>query len=481
MKVTFIALLTFLLCLSAVGEQKEKTPKIEHKKQLSQHGVTWTFNKEVPIGRFVNGDYYVVGPVEITKIDPAPVEGRNGSVLNLDPRRGKSGFDQRSNRGNSYSPRMRSNPPIMMLPGDSLLSSVSSEKERQFQQMLWPFDPAKGMARCWVRSVSVLTCVKTPLSVDAFRPAFCDRTNKVYLARTLRRDLLLNIPTVKGTPTPSKFAEHFQRCWVDSMRQNKSAPAEYAPQYGRETMRAGGMATLILMSDFLVKDKERLLVNFIQYGIDLYGALNTGWTGWGTLGGHGQGRKWPIIFAGIMFGDEKMAHPDKTFPEIIFQEDNQTVYGKGWTGATALFAGHLGKSGWALYPNQDRRGFFAETTHPSRWPNDGKGTKFSNPGRTAEGYRRCCTSHAWIATALSIRIMRAESIWNHNAFVDYCDRWMTEDDTEHVKILARHAGMNVSSSQRQRQTWDPWVDAMYKKYRNNLPVVKEINFSPDKE
>ena len=117
-----------------------------------------------------------------------------------------------------------------------------------------------------------------------------------------------------------------------------------------------------------------------------------------------------------------------------------------WTGATALFAGHLGKSGWALYPNQDRRGVFAETTHPSRWPNDGKGTKFSNPGRTAEGYRRCCTSHAWIATALSIRIMRAESIWNHNAFVDYCNRWMTEDDTEHVKILARHAGMNVSSS-----------------------------------
>ena len=146
-----------------------------------------------------------------------------------------------------------------------------------------------------------------------------------------------------------------------------------------------------------------------------------------------------------------------------------------------MFAGHLGKSGWALYPNQDRRGVFAETTHPSRWPNDGKGTKFSNPGRTAEGYRHCCTSYAWIATALSIRIMRAESIWNHNTFVDYCDRWMTEDDTEHVKILARHAGMNVSSSQRQRQTWDPWVDAMYKKYRNNLLVAKEINFSPDKE
>jgi len=145
-----------------------------------------------------------------------------------------------------------------------------------------------------------------------------------------------------------------------------------------------------------------------------------------------------------MFGSEAMARPDKTFPHIIFQEDDQTVYGKGWTGATALFAGHIGKSGWALYPDRDARGFFAEPIHPSEWPNDGKGTKFSNPGRTAEGYRRCCTSHAWIATALSIRIM--------------------------------HAGLVINGPKRQGQTWDPWVDAMYKEFRNNLPeAVDALN------
>jgi hypothetical protein len=240
------------------------------------------------------------------------------------------------------------------------------------------------------------------------------------------------------------------------------------------------MATLILMCDFPEEEKEKLLVNFVQYGIDLYGTLEAGWGGWETLGGHGQGRKWPIVFAGILFGSEAMARPDKTFPHIIFQEDDQTVYGKGWTGATALFAGHIGKSGWDLYPDQDPRGFFAEPIHPSNWPNDGKGTKFSNPGRTAEGYRRCCTSHAWIATALSIRIMHAEDVWNHDAFCDYCDRWMTEDDTEHVKILKEHAGMVIDGAKRQGQTWDPWVDAMYKRDRSALPAAKPNTFvSPD--
>jgi len=31
--------------------------------------------------------------------------------------------------------------------------------------------------------------------------------------------------------------------------------------------------------------------------------------------------------------------------------------------------------------------------------------------------------------------MYAEKLRNHGAFFDYCDRWMTEDHTEHVKPL----------------------------------------------
>jgi hypothetical protein len=79
-----------------------QTPRLDDlpmKGDASQHGITWTFDKPVPVGRFVNGDYYVVGPVTVVSITPAPVWGedaRDGSVLNQPPNAGYSGFDSRS-------------------------------------------------------------------------------------------------------------------------------------------------------------------------------------------------------------------------------------------------------------------------------------------------------------------------------------------------------------------------------------------------
>jgi len=262
-----------------------KIEELELAKTVSQYGITWTFEKPARVGQFVNGDYYVVGPVTVVAIDPAPTEERNGSVLNLRPTGSRTGFDSRY--GRRYSAGMRSNVPIAMSPGDSLVSSISCDARKRFVQMLWPFKPEKGMAATWVRSVSVLTCMAEPQPVDAFRPAFCDRENTVYLARNLRRDLLGKLKPVKGVPRPSEFAKHFQRCWVDVMTLNYAAPAEYAPQYGRETARAAGMASLVLMCDFPDTEKEMLLVNFVQRGIDTYGILRAGFPGWGTLGGHG--------------------------------------------------------------------------------------------------------------------------------------------------------------------------------------------------
>ena len=63
---------------------------------ITKDGITWTFSETVPVGQFVNGDYYVVGPVTITAISPQPTTSSpylNGSVKNLPTSSGKSGFD----------------------------------------------------------------------------------------------------------------------------------------------------------------------------------------------------------------------------------------------------------------------------------------------------------------------------------------------------------------------------------------------------
>ncbi len=83
-----------------------------------------------------------------------------------------------------------------------------------------------------------------------------------------------------------------------------------------------------------------------------------------------------------------------------------------------------------------------------------------------EDYRRCCTSLAWVGEALAIRLLQAQQVWDHPAFFDYVDRWMTEDDTEAVKIIKEQTGQDYAQPyQRQRQCWDPFVEEMWAQYR----------------
>jgi len=48
------------------------------KSSLTQHGITWKFDKQYETGTFANGDYWVVGPITVTSISPSFSGGRNG-------------------------------------------------------------------------------------------------------------------------------------------------------------------------------------------------------------------------------------------------------------------------------------------------------------------------------------------------------------------------------------------------------------------
>jgi len=458
-KVIMLILFFFSCALAASVGAEDKLPAAKKRQlldqtdRISQHGITWKFSEKVAAGRFINGGYYVVGPVTIVSITPLPEKGRNGSVLNIPPDRFKSGFDDRVQAGR-FDAGLYSKLPIHMKPGDSLISTISVRELGEVRAPLTKVDRAISP----VFSASVLTCVKDPLPEDAFRPSYADRHQKLYFARNLNWDLL---PKLKGVPgevrddtdplTPEAFAAMFQRPWLDVCFFGFDAPVAYMPHYSREIGRAVGMASLLLMLDYTKAEKERLLINFVQYGIDLWGLVCAGYPGWPAHGGHGNGRKWPIIFAGIMLGDPEMQSPCKKYPELKFGEDMQTMYGQGWTGAKALYAGHVGKdglegkAGWGAY----------EHLHPSQWHD-----------QMSEAYRRCCTSVAWIGQALAARIMKAEKLWDHDAFFDYTDRWMTEDDTKAINEMFKARGWDFSMDwARQGQAWDPFVNQMWSKYR----------------
>ncbi|MBN1575897.1 MAG: hypothetical protein JW913_05050 [Chitinispirillaceae bacterium] len=432
-------------------------PRLPLSDSISIDGITWEFSAKVPVGRFVNGDYYVVGEVTVNSVRPAPTDERNGSVLNMPVNQGISGFDSRVS-SNRFRANLRAAFPLAMKPGDAVVSSISLDTIGSYEPWLREGNNESPVSP--VKTVSVLTCLASAVAADAFRPSYCDREQKIYHTGSLHRDLLPNLPKVDKMPDIKTWAWHFRRPWLDVCFFHFDAAAEYQAMYGREVARSVGIGTLMLMCDYTAAEKESLLVNIIQYGIDLWGIARAGYPGWQAHGGHGSGRKWPIIFAGIMLGDPAMASPNGAYPSLRFGEDMQTMHGQCWTGANVVYAGHQGvidgkpasaTPGWGPYEHKP----------PVQWADSNK---------IGEDYRRCCTGLSWVGEALAARFMNATSLWNHDAFFDYVDRWMFENDSAAVKTIKEVRGWDYTKEwARQGQCWDDFVENMWKEYRASFP------------
>ncbi len=191
--------------------------------------------------------------------------------------------------------------------------------------------------------------------------------------------------------------------------------------------------------------------------------IRSGHPGWTAWGGYGSGRKLPIVFAGLLLGVDDWARINSTFPKVSFGEDEQTAYGDCWTGAKVLFAGHSGiDAATGVGRDRGRGGAWGPYEHmqPSQWK-EGQ--------NTSESYRRCCTSVGWVAQALALRLMHAEKAWGHDAFFDYVDRWMYENDAEFVKTIKAATGQDHDKEwARQGQAWDAFVNEMWASHRQRL-------------
>ncbi len=460
------------------------TPTLEELpllKSVSQYGITWTFDQPVRAGRFVNGDWYVVGAATVAEIAPRPQYGKDIPERQLDPMDRERPEGQRVRNGfmlnppaamkvaydsgvrNWFDPALIQKLPVEMKPGDSLVSTISMPKGLVLHAPLRNKIERGVDDSSPIRTAAVLTCVGKPQPADAFRPAFCDRRAKIYLARDLKRELLPTAAATKALPNFKQYIRFTQRPWVGTGFFGFEEPVENMPQYGLEYGRVSGISALLLCTDRAPGQKEPLLLNYVQIGIDLGGMVRAGHPGWTGWGGHGSGRKLPIIFAGLLLGDDQLAHINRSFPRASFGEDEQTAYADCWTGAKVVFAGHSGiDAATGVGRNRGRGNPWGpyEHTPPAQW---GDGQK------TSESYRRCCTSVGWVAQALAIRLMHAEHAWAHDAFLDYVDRWMSENDAAFVGTIKRATGLDFDKDwARQGQTWDPFTNEMWARHRPAL-------------
>jgi hypothetical protein len=409
----------FLLTASAFGATS-----------VSQFGITWTFSADCQTGQYANGDYWVVGPVNIITITNnlhtngiLPSVGLDGSMINPGTD-AKQGYD---NRLTSYlavlnkalingAPISPTN--VLALPvNSSLISSVS-----------WiagePGCPAlnggTGEPRPVLRSAAVLTCVSNAPPSGTFRPPYCGTDKSPRFNKSqLDYSKLGGLAPVASTPALTNIERSVERPWIDHVYQYLGAmvhPTENMPQYGREFSYRIGEAALMLQLDFTKlsgnPSKEKLLIYFTQVGIDFAGIADNG-GGWPSNGGHHMGRKWPILFAGVILNDTHMKSVGSWSTE--FQEDLDTFYvsqaevdithGPTWKPDSRAPSNryevvNIGLPEWGIRHTDDP---WADNLNWGATYRDINNQSY--PG--------------WVLAAL---IMGQRTAWNHEPLFDYIDR-----------------------------------------------------------
>ncbi len=389
---------------------------------IRQWGFTWTFAAPVPAGRFANGDWFVVGEVLVTDITPRTTvqQGRvlHGSMINPDPARPEHGYDGALyGPGNEhlYRPELNvawgvtSSRPLRLRPGDSLISTESH----------------LGNLVPQLEAAAVLTCVDEVPPHEAFRPPYAGADKRVQFdAGMLQWHRLQRVPLLPATPAIGPVADGFARVWLDHRSNWPSRmlhPVRNMPDYGRDLAAEVGQAALLVNMAFADVEKRPLVIRLVQLGIDNWGNVQNGCF-WPGEGGHGSGRKFPILFAGALLGDAEMlgcgrSHPSLRRPDgsfrTVFGEDCQTF-------VVSRTANNAINFGFGSYTTADLGTPDWGFAHAS-WPNQ------DNRDWQGDPYRRCCTANAWVGYVLATRMMGLVDAWHHPPLFDYMDRYLAAE------------------------------------------------------
>jgi len=449
-------------------------------KSIEQYGITWTFADPVEYGQFVNGDYWVVDSgdgVKVTSISPGytthPITGRamNGSMVNPVSMQGYDGY---SGYGSDYVTAtnvgigISEASPLVLTGNSSLVSTISN---------LAPGTTGKITHVSYVKTAAILTSLTSSPPAGSFRPGMCGRIKPLYNEAKLNKSLLKKLPVPSGqkisATTLTTYARYLQMPFLDHITgwtgrflhpSDSGLNNYYFPQIFAD-------AALMLHLDFTDEEKKALLINYVQLGIDFYSFINSGARGWTPEGGFGSGRKWPIIFAGLMLGDDSMKNVGQVSGDYLYSD------GHGPGNYPANYKSFT-EDGQTFYVSQSD----VDITNGIKWDPDKRsapnypyseamlgmpewGIRYATDQNKSDSswnamYRTIGTAGpAWAGFSLAARLMEAKGLWNHNAFFDYVDRYMAISTGKPDPFGFSVYGDKVSGKPQ------GFVGAMWEKYR----------------
>lgn len=379
---------------------------------VTRFGIEWTFSADKTVGTFANGDYYVVGPVNITAITPATsgtgTDARNGSMV--DPVAGatEQGYDGRQ----SYNATLNKaigisvGSPLVVANGSCVVSTISHTPE--------------GSDVTVINTAAVLTVLSEAPDANSFRPGYCESTKTVqYNVSDLDYSMLRSFAPSTGAPSLATAAAMFERTWLDHIPNWTSRyfhPDTAMEEYGVSLSMQVAEGALMLNTDYTNAQKETLMIRFVQLGIDNYSVIaNGGVSNWEPDGGHAGGRKLPIVFAGMALGVNAMRDigaGDGT-GGLYFGEDAQTFY------VTQEDIDRTGKQAWTTPYDSGDLGLEEYGIRHATYP-----TWDTSTWEDEYNYREL-NGFGHYGIALAARMVGADVYWDHDAFFDYCDRWQS--------------------------------------------------------
>ncbi len=419
------------------GSRETIAVPVGHLAAIEHLGTSWTFDQPVQSGRFANGDWWVVGPVNIVAISPLSTNDgprvRHGSMLDPDPKSLQQGYDNAmfgdGARGR-YDPALNKGlgvsrqQPLVLRPGSSLVTATSHPQAGNLPQL---------------DSCAVLTCLAEAPPVGSFRPPYSgtDKTCR-WNVNALDLGKLARLAPVPGTPVIAELVGRFERTWLDHVQGWTGRylhPRLHMPDYGRDLADLVGQAALVLQLDLPQEQKLPLAIHMVQLGIDNYGIVQAG----GRFladGGSGSGRKFPVLLAGALLGDEALLRCARE-QRFAFGEDAQTfVVAETKAGTWNGGHGNYGPEDVGL-PEWGNRHHDDPAHDNKTW--------------TGDPDRRCCTANAWIGFVLATHAMGLKQAWAHDPLFDYVDRYM-----------------QIEPRGEWTRAWSPFAERMWDEHRAKL-------------
>ena len=313
----------------------------------------------------------------------------------------------------------------------------------------------RNTARPALTFACVLTIVDTPITSSStkFRPGYFG--NPATKTSFLTTDInFANLPSFtqssaqiasSSTFSLQKVYDQFRNVWMDHMASGTSVanvedirPVEnMAPvTSGFDTstnktymsvvvscISAGAIRLMLDDFNYSNATHKAALHAYLQMCID-YKSMVDGGTTWGPNGGHGPGRKLPLLFGARLLGSSFTTSVATHQASRQFAEDAMTYVGTG--AGVALF----GQSGTDAAYWQTTRGLGGNRTVRDPYGYiDGGGYEIGG------AYQYCCTAHAFKHAAFAARMLGGATVgitdatnpvviaWNWPAFFEYVDRW----------------------------------------------------------